>query len=164
MVKVISLESLEKNRFEELATLDKYFFTKYGNSFSDEFWTKENFEYPLPSKYRLSFVILINDIIKGYCISSIKNDSIYIHRFGVLCEVRQSDYFLNEILKEYRDKKIYLMVNVKNRPAISFYQKHEFNVVDKIDEIKPFIASSLEIQENKIVINEGYECFLMRKV
>jgi ribosomal protein S18 acetylase RimI-like enzyme len=163
-MEILPLKSLNKNGFEELSSLDKYFYQKYGESFSNEFWTKENFEYPLPSKFELSFVVLINDTIIGYCIASIKNKSVYIHRFAIKSEMKKSDGFFKEILKHYNQKKIYLMVNCENKPASLFYEKYGFNIVENIKEIRSFVAEDLNIKKNKIVISEGYECFLMRKV
>ncbi len=163
-MQIISLRSLDKKRFEELSFLDKYFYQKYGESFSNEFWTKENFEYPLPSKFELSFVVLINDIIIGYCIASMKNDCVYIHRFAIKSEMKKSGDFFKELLKYYNQRKIYLMVNCENKPAFLFYEKQGFNIVDDIKEIRSFVAGDLNIEKNKIIISEGYECFLMRKV
>ena len=51
---------------------------KYGVSFSNKAWDEDNFKYSLPSKEDLSYILFLNNIIVGFIIASLKNESVYI--------------------------------------------------------------------------------------
>ncbi|MEA1915399.1 MAG: hypothetical protein U9N30_08780 [Campylobacterota bacterium] len=164
MMKIVNFNDLEEKDFLELENLDAKFVQKYGDSFADSYWSCDNFSYVLPLKYALSYVVTIDGIIEGYCVASLKNDCIYVHRFAVNSNTKIRSNFFNELLKQYGNKKIYLMVNVVNNAAINFYNKFNFKIVEEIKEINSFIAQDLNVNKEEIIITEDYRCYLMKKI
>lgn len=163
-MKIVNFNDLEEKDFLELENLDAKFVQKYGDSFADSYWSCDNFSYVLPLKYALSYVVTIDGIIEGYCVASLKNDCIYVHRFAVNSNTKIRSNFFNELLKQYGNKKIYLMVNVVNNAAINFYNKFNFKIVEEIKEINSFIAQDLNVNKEEIIITEDYRCYLMKKI
>lgn len=165
MFEVNNFNTLTNSDFEKLEDMDRIAFNRYGVSFSKEIWKKENFIYRLPNKYDYSYVIKESERIIGYCVASNKNDSIYIHRFVVRHNSKNvSNYFFNYLLNNsYVNNDIYLMVNIINNNAISFYENFFFEDVNDLKEIKKFVLSDLKIEKNKIIIDEDYKCYLMKK-
>jgi ribosomal protein S18 acetylase RimI-like enzyme len=163
-MKIKKLTELSGGEITKLEKLDKNSVKKYGDSFSNEIWKKENFLYALPKKDEYSYIVLLNNKIIGYCIASQKNNAIYIHRF-VIDNIEQglSGKFLTELFKIYKNNEIYLMVNILNKKAIEFYKKHNFTIEENKDIMYRFIDKNLKIDGCKIVINKEYKCYLMKK-
>ncbi len=162
MILIKSFFILEEKQFEELELLDSKLVNKFGNSFSNEIWNKKNFRYELPKKFDYSLALFDHEEIIGYVVASEKNDAIYIHRFAV-CKKGYSVKFFYEILKNYKNKTIFLMVNVTNKRAIEFYKSFNFDIIIDTILIKKFIAHDLQIDKNEIVIGEDYKCYLMKR-
>lgn len=162
MILIKTFYELVEKEFEELEVFDLKLVQKYGNSFSNEIWSVENFKYKLPQKEELSCVLFIGNKIVGYVVASLKNESIYIHRF-VVDKKGYANKFLKEIIIKYEEKDIYLMVNIVNQNAIDFYKKFNFQTVCDEEIIKSFVAKELTILNNEILIGEDYRCYLMKK-
>lgn len=161
MTKILSFAEIGNIEFEILSKLDSNLVDKYGISFSNEKWNRDNFKYELPSKYKLSYIYYENNLISGYIVSSLKNNSIYVHRFAINKKGLANDFF-TKVLEKY-NQSIYLMVNIENKQAIKFYKNFSFYIVENIDIIKKFIANGLKIKENIIYINKEYRCYLMKR-
>jgi len=153
---------LNENELLELEELDNKVVLKYGISFSNEVWNISNFKYTLPKKNDYSFVLFESDIIIGYAVASEKNDAVYMHRFAVF-KRGKAKIFFEEVLKNYQDKSIYLMVNIINIQAIRFYRQFDFDIVNDKEVIQKFIADELYIENTQIVIGEDYKCYLMKR-
>ena len=161
-MKIKLIKKINDSEIIKLIELDKNLVDKYGVSFSNEVWNKDNFNYELPDKEKLSYACFVNNELIGYIVSSIKNDSIYIHRFAV-DKQGYARLFFEEILKFYSDEKIFLMVNIINEKAISFYKSFNFHIVDNSLIIDKFIADGLKIKNTEILIGENYKCYLMKR-
>lgn len=153
---------LSKNELLELEELDTKLVLKYGNSFSNEIWNSSNFLYQLPKKNDYSFIFFNQNKIIGYIIASEKKCAVYIHRFAIY-EKGMSKFFFDKILKKYEKKSIYLMVNIVNTKAISFYEKFNFHIINNDKIIKKFIADNLKTENKEIIIGENYKCYLMKR-
>ena len=92
-IKLISFKNIKLDDLKQLVKLDNKIVKKYGYSYSNECWNEENFCYKLPNKDEYSFIIKKNRKILGCCIASLKDDSIYIHRFFV----EQNSFNLSKI-------------------------------------------------------------------
>lgn len=161
-MKIKKLLELNENELLKLEKIDEKLILKYGTSFSNEIWSIEHFKYNLPKKFDYSFVLFENDILIGYVVASEKNDAVYIHRFAV-SKRGEAKIFFEEILKSYKNKSIYLMVNTINTQAIEFYKQFTFYIVNDKETIKRFVADGLKIKNMKIVIGENYRCYLMKR-
>jgi ribosomal protein S18 acetylase RimI-like enzyme len=161
-VKIKSFDSLSQKNYFSLSNFDKELVKKYGNSFSNEIWNEINFKYRLPEKEKLSFAFFDEYKLIGYIVSSTKNNSVYIHRFAVSKKGFSKEIF-EEVMERYKEKSIYLMVNIININAISFYQSFNFNILTDENFIKKFILNELQVEKNEILIAENYKCFLMKR-
>lgn len=125
------LGSCNDGLLEQLVQLDKQSVDKYGESFSDEIWTKYNFMFDLPLKKTKSLVALDGSLnVLGYCIISLKeNLGIYIHRFVTKKTLgyNVSKFLMDEVLT--RNRNVCLVVSKINKPAIDFYTKNGFRIV-----------------------------------
>lgn len=158
-----SFTTLCDEDYKELSGLDTVLFQKYGLSFSNEIWSVKNFKYFLPQKELLSYVCIVENKLIGYIVASNKNNSIYIHRFGVI-KKGIAELFFSNVLKKYSNKYLVLMVNIMNHRAISFYKKFDFIIEKNIKEIKKYINPELSVNEyGEIKIKEDYKCYLMKK-
>ena len=148
----------------QLVLLDQEAVLKYGESFSEEAWSKSNFLYKLPFKDSKSLVIMDENFqVLGFSIVSLKDsNNSYIHRFVSKNsgKTKVSDILMKEILE--RNKKISLVVSTLNKAAITFYEKYGFEIVyDKNLQKKIFPNKSPILSDG--IIHTDYK-FLMNKV
>ncbi|GEM_PF-1495175 len=156
------LDKTDSSDIENIVKMDYQAYEKYGKSYSNEIWDKKNFLYALPQKKELSYIFKYENEIYGFCIASIKNDSIYIHRFLVRQNSKKlSKVFFKELETYYKSKDIILMVNEKNINAIKFYSSFGFNIEQKNEAIKSYVSKSLEVRDNLINVEKDYTCCLM---
>ena len=161
---LINFANINTKEVEQMVILDKYTVEKYGNSYSNERWHELNFLYQLPQKDKYSFILKIKNETFGFCVASLKNDTIYIHRFLV----KQNSFnfsriFFKKLMEYYKNKQLTLMVNIDNITAINFYKFFEFKIIKENKIIKQFISSDLEIKEHLICVEKDYKCCLMIK-
>lgn len=162
MILIKKFNQLLEKDFEELSKIDLELIKRFGISFSNEIWDILNFKYKLPKKFDYSFVQFENNVIIGYVVASEKNNAVYIHRFGVSKKDRAKIFF-EELLNNYKNKNIYLMVNIINMQAIKFYEQFDFDIVNDNKVIKKFIANELYIKDSQIIIGDDYRCYLMKR-
>ena len=161
---VVNFKVISSKDIEQLVNLDKQTIEKYGNSYSNELWYKENFLYQLPQKNKYSYILKIKNEVFGFCVASLKKDTIYIHRFLVKQNsFNLSRIFFKNLMEYYRDKQLALMVNTDNIAAIDFYKFFEFKVIKENEIIKQFVSNDLEIKEHLICVEKDYKCCLMIK-
>ena len=127
-IKVLT-ESLLKDILSELILLDK-------QGFGEKAWDEEAYNYILPDKFKLSFIIEQKGEVIGFCINSLKEDYCYIHRIVVKRDFKRKglgEEMIKYIEKQLRQKKIALKVNVNNIFAVNFYFKMNFKIVDVLN-------------------------------
>jgi ribosomal protein S18 acetylase RimI-like enzyme len=123
--KTLSIDTL-KYCLNDLISLDK-------KAFQNLSWDENSFFFQLPGKFDNSFIVYKNKKIIAFCINSIKEDSLYIHRIVVDSKYKNNGigskmiYFL---LNDMSHQKITLKVNVNNIFAINFYFKHNFKIIN----------------------------------
>lgn len=160
---LVRLDRHDTKMLDALAVLDRTLIGIYGDSFADAAWNAENFAYPLPRKFELSYLLYDAGMLRGYCIASEKEAQVYIHRFAVSKgEPGRAAAFLSQLL-EFYGPAVTLMVNTKNRAAIDFYRKFGFGIVTEPEAVRPFIAPNLPVEKGEIIISEEYRCYLMKR-
>ena len=138
MYKIVLFKDFVLEYENEIILMDK---TNISNNYNIEKWNKLNFEYNLPEKDNLSFIILLEHIIIGYIICSKKETNLYhIHRFCIDKLYQKNGYgkiLLNHlilVLKEQNNLfKLSLYVHKNNINALKFYLKNEFKINDKFN-------------------------------
>ena len=69
---------------EQVVALDRRIFDELGMDYADEPWTTANFEYPLPGKFDLSFIVLSGSEVLGFWIGSERvAGEVHTHRVAV---------------------------------------------------------------------------------
>jgi ribosomal protein S18 acetylase RimI-like enzyme len=130
LIKVLNKEFLENNVNEFLELVSSW---KYCS------WKKENFMYELPQKWNFSFAVYDNNKPQGFCIASNKiSDAYYIHLFFVSEESRGKDIGTamidqaKEMSRSNGLKRIELRCPETNAGALSFYQKKNFKILNRV--------------------------------
>lgn len=102
-----------------------------------DYWSKENFLLDLPKKWLLSFYAEYDGMVIGYCISSEKQNCVWLHHIIIASDMR--DKGLGKILlaelesrtKSFTNKNnIRLKVLSKNISSINFYLRNGFVILD----------------------------------
>jgi ribosomal protein S18 acetylase RimI-like enzyme len=140
--KFFTLSECTDLEINQLVSLDEKAVRLYGNMFSEEKWSKENFLYELPQKNLFSLIAIKENKVVGFCISSLKVNVKYIHRFVTDSqenkENRLSFELMAKVIQSWNGD-IALVVNSCNQNAIKFYTKNGFAITyDKelIEKIK----------------------------
>lgn len=128
-IKVLT-KSLLKETLSELILLDK-------QGFGEEAWDEAAYNFSLPDKFKLSFILEQKGEVIAFCINSLKEDYCYIHRIVVKSDFKRKglgEEMIKYIEKKMRQKKIALKVNVNNIFAVNFYYKMNFKIVDVLND------------------------------
>ena len=123
-IKVLT-KSLLQDTLSELILLDK-------QGFGEEAWDEVAYNFCLPDKFKLSFILEQKGEVIAFCINSLKEDYCYVHRIVVKNDFKRKglgEEMIKYIEKQLRQKKIALKVNVNNIFAINFYFKMNFKII-----------------------------------
>jgi len=119
-------------------TLDQELISKYIDELLfiikdeiDEYWTLENFLYPLPKKFEFSVIAIQNEQVCGFIVASLKGSLVHIHKFmahpnhrGEGVGTDMLSHFVDTV-SQY-SKGITLKVYDVNVAAHRFYLKNNF--------------------------------------
>ncbi|MFH1358916.1 MAG: GNAT family N-acetyltransferase [archaeon] len=135
----------------EILQLSKEFCEKISNKIlkleknwveiGDEAWNIDNLMYELPLKWEVSHVALIGDEVVGYQIGSLRDNSVFLNKIIVDASKRGLGIG-KKLLKAFLEKAS--KNNIKNvifrvrtdNPAVTFYDKLEFNKVEGVDKTR----------------------------
>ncbi len=167
-MKIESLNSVDDNCYAQLCELDQHSVVKYGNSFSEEIWSKESFKFELPNKGDLSLVAFDNyGKVLGYVIGSLKHSFAYIHRFVALRTegIRVSDKLMEAfILNTSKFDGCALLVSSTNEVAVNFYQKFGFDIVSDSSEIVDLLFPSSKPELFNASQSQSHPKYLMTRL
>lgn len=124
-IKALSAEIIN-DYFAELHEIEGQYFAGIG------LWEKENFLYPVPMKFEISKVLIVNGKILGYLIASALNGTAHIHRFAINSSARGQWYgdmmlaeFINSISERNDIQKVTLIIH-DSLDVGWFYEKNGF--------------------------------------
>ena len=167
-MRIENLKRVDDNCFEQLSELDRQSVLKYGNSFSEEIWSKESFKFELPNKGDLSLVAFDNyGKVLGYVIGSLKHSFAYIHRFVALRTegIRVSDKLMEAfILNTSKFDGCALLVSSTNEVAVNFYQKFGFDIVSDSSEIVDLLFPSSKPELFNASQSQSHPKYLMTRL
>lgn len=147
---MVEIETLNKRSIlkymNALIDIDRNILQSYGNRFSSERWEAENFLLDLPGKWELSLVALTKEKVVGFCICSFYNDDkCYAYRVVVAEDHKRKNigkkmiFSLFEKCKAKKIKNIIVEVNIENVPALQFYNKMGFEIIESDELIRYLI-------------------------
>lgn len=157
-----SYPDLKQVEYESLVELDQALYRKYLDSFAEAAWSTENFKMLLEGKQFLSEFYFLPKL-HGYCIASYKmrRNVVWIHRFSLTNMAREKkQVILNCFIEKH--KRVMLMVSIKNKAAIKFYQnsgfriKHPEELVDFTD-----LTRGLKVENGRFKTPLGNQVFIM---
>jgi ribosomal protein S18 acetylase RimI-like enzyme len=149
-VRVIPLdEDSISQHLKQLVALDQYFIKKYGSDFTTFEWNEENFTYPVPGKWKHSFLAFCdtkNEVI-GYWIASHSVAGVcHTHRVAVSDEFQGKNIgkLLFDAVNDSAKENIFAFTVEaarNNTKAINFYEGLGFRVVDDSKTVKDYLSS-----------------------
>jgi ribosomal-protein-alanine N-acetyltransferase len=100
-------------------------------------WGESNFYFETELKWRLSSLVLEDDLVLGFLIASRKEKLAHIHRLAVRQEFRGKGYgklMMEDLIRKAIEldlQGVSLKVDFSNKRAISFYEKIGFIVSER---------------------------------
>ena len=103
-------------------------------------WTIENFLYEAPQKWETSYLLYDSGILCGFCVCSLNEMTLHIHRIAISNTYRSRGYgsrflkFIFEKANNFNCEFVTLKVSVNNERACNLYKQLGLKIVSADDQ------------------------------